>query len=68
MKTNAGIKKIVQESRQIFRTPENLLYYESKDFEEAERKFIKYILQSGGLRSLETARLGHGDASDRGKG
>lgn len=68
MKTNAGIEKIVQISRRMFRTPENLLHYDDKDFEEAERKFVKFMLQSGGFRSMETARLDTGDAPDRGKG
>ena len=68
MKTNAGIKKIVQESRRMFRTPENLLHYDDKDFEEAERKFVKFMLQSGGFRSREAARTGETDAVSRRKG
>lgn len=68
MKTNAGIEKIVQKSRRMFRTPENLLHYDDKDFEEAERKFVKFMLQSGGLRSSETVRLQEGDIPDRRKG
>jgi hypothetical protein len=56
MKANAGIKKIVRESRRLFRTPENRLHYSEKDFEEAERKFVKFMLQSGGFRSMEKER------------
>jgi hypothetical protein len=50
MKANIGIKRIVEQSRRLFRRPENLLHYEEKDYQEAERKFVKFMLESGGVR------------------
>jgi hypothetical protein len=46
-KSNAGIKKLTQKYRAIFRIPENLNHYSEKDFHTAERKFLKYALEDG---------------------
>ena len=56
MKTNQGIKKIVRESRRAFRIRENLLYYRPEDFEAAERKFVKFVLERGGLQAMASTR------------
>lgn len=39
-----GINLLLKRYRRMFRTPENLNHYSKKDYEKAERKFIKYIL------------------------
>jgi hypothetical protein len=41
---NSGIKLLLKRYRKIFRIPENLNHYSKKDYEIAERKFIKYVL------------------------
>ena len=56
MKANIGIKRIVEESRQIFRRPENLLHSSETDYQEAERKFVKFMLESGGVRQDKRRR------------
>jgi hypothetical protein len=35
---------LLKRYRKIFRIPENLNHYSKKDYEIAERKFIKYVL------------------------
>jgi hypothetical protein len=39
-----GIHLLLKRYRKIFRIPENLNHYSKKDYEIAERKFIKYVL------------------------
>ncbi len=46
-RTNPGIKKLTQKYRTIFRIPENLNHYSKKDFQIAERKFLKHALEDG---------------------
>jgi len=46
---NAGLKLLLRKYKKIFRIPENLNYYSEKDFQEAERKFLKYALVGGKL-------------------
>ena len=41
---NAGFKLLLKKYRKVFRIPENLNYYSEKDYQEAERKFLKYAL------------------------
>lgn len=41
---NAGIQLLLKRYRNVFRIPENLNHYSKKDYEIAERKFIKYVL------------------------
>ena len=40
-----GIKRIVENCRNVFRRKENLEYYSEKDFKNAERKYVKYCLK-----------------------
>jgi len=42
-----GMQRIVKEYRRQFRIPENLNHYSKKDFQEAEKKFLKFCLQKG---------------------
>jgi hypothetical protein len=53
-KENRGIKQLLNRYRDIFRTPENVDYYSSGDYQIAEKKFLKYALLNGiGLDSME---------------
>ena len=38
---NPGVVMLISKYRKMFRIPENLDYYSSEDFLDAERKFIK---------------------------
>jgi Holliday junction resolvasome RuvABC ATP-dependent DNA helicase subunit len=42
-----GIKLLIQNLKKEFRIPENLEYYSEEDFQEAEKKFLKFCLQNG---------------------
>ena len=39
-----GLKSLIEKYRRLFRTPENLNHYSTKDLKEAERKFLKFSL------------------------
>jgi hypothetical protein len=45
---NRGMKALVRYYRDKFRIPENTGYYEKKDLERAEKKFIRHCLTEGG--------------------
>lgn len=47
MHAKPGVVRIVKEYRKIFRIPENLNFYSAKDYQKAERKFLKYALYNG---------------------
>jgi hypothetical protein len=42
-----GIRLLIQNLKKEFRIPENLKHYSEKDFQEAEKKFLKFCLQNG---------------------
>lgn len=44
---NTGIKALLKKYKEMFRTPENLNHYSEKDYQAAERKFLKHLLFSG---------------------
>jgi len=44
---NAGIKLMLKKYKKVFRVPENLNYYSNKDYQIAEKKFLKYALLKG---------------------
>ncbi len=44
---DVGLKLLVEKYKKLFRIPENLNYYSEKDYQEAERKFLKHILVKG---------------------
>jgi hypothetical protein len=48
---NAGIKQMVSMYRRMFRVRENMEFYSEKDFVAAERKFLKYALLQGAMKS-----------------
>jgi len=58
MKTNmhdtAGIQRIVNRYKAIFRIPENLNFYSREDLLTAERKFLKFAIMNGGFDSPQT--------------
>jgi len=41
------MKQLLNRYRDIFRTPENVGYYSSRDYQIAEKKFLKYALLNG---------------------
>jgi len=46
-KENEGMRLLLKHYRKIFRISENLNYYSKKDYEIAEKKFLKYTLLKG---------------------
>ena len=44
---NAGIEKLCESYREVFRIPENLNHYSEEDFKKAEKEFVKYCLLRG---------------------
>ena len=50
-KQNAGIKSLVKKYRRIFEIPENLNYYSEADYKIAEKKFLKYAILEGKVRT-----------------
>ena len=51
---NPGVARLLKEYKKLFRIPENLNFYSEKDYQRAERKFLKYALYTGRVeRRLE---------------
>jgi hypothetical protein len=51
---NPGVTRLLNEYKKIFRIPENLNFYSEEDYQQAERKFLKYALYTGRIeRRLE---------------
>ena len=46
---NIGTRALIRKYRQAFRISENIDYYSAEDYKNAERRFIKYAVQSGGV-------------------
>ena len=44
VKESAGIQLLVKKYKKIFRIPENLRHYSTKDYKTAEKKFLHYAL------------------------
>ncbi|MCP4373432.1 MAG: hypothetical protein GY797_35825 [Deltaproteobacteria bacterium] len=44
---NDGVQLLVDKYKKKFRISENLKYYSKKDYPVAEKKFIKYALNTG---------------------
>lgn len=42
-----GMDRLVEKYRQQFRIPENLNYYSERDFERAERAYLRLCLNRG---------------------
>jgi len=42
-----GIQRLIRNLKKEFRTPENLDHYSEEDFQEAEKKYLKFCLQNG---------------------
>jgi hypothetical protein len=41
---NSGMELLIQQYKKKFETEENINYYAHRDFNRAERKYIKYLL------------------------
>ena len=41
---NIGMELLIQQYKKKFETEENLNYYAQEDFVQAERKYLKYVL------------------------
>ncbi len=54
MHATAGIQRIVNRYKALFRIPENLNFYAPEDLLNAERKFLKFALMNGGFESFQT--------------
>jgi hypothetical protein len=39
-----GLRRLIRQCRNEFRSPENLNHYTEEDFREAERKYIRFCL------------------------
>ncbi len=48
---NKGAKQLLKKYRKSFRIPENLDFYSEEDFKIAERKFLKYLIQRGNIKT-----------------
>lgn len=46
-KKNVGLKLLIDKYKKAFRIPENINYYSDKDYQNAEKKFIKHSLTKG---------------------
>jgi hypothetical protein len=44
---DAGLKRVLQRARKVFRIPENTEYYSVEDYKLAEKKYIKYCVLEG---------------------
>jgi hypothetical protein len=42
-----GIELLIERYKKNFRIPENLNHYFEEDFQEAEKKFVKYCIVNG---------------------
>ncbi len=49
----AGIQRIVNRYKALFRIPENLNFYAPEDLLSAERKFLKFAIMNGGFEFLQ---------------
>jgi len=47
--SNSGIKTLIMKYKNEFRIPENLNYYSDEDFKKAERCYLKFLFNEGGL-------------------
>jgi hypothetical protein len=50
-KQNEGIQLLVRKYRAMFEIPENLNHYSEKDYKMAEKKFLKYAMLEGKVRT-----------------
>jgi hypothetical protein len=47
----AGIKSLVKKYRTMFEIPENLNHYSKEDYKIAEKKFLKFAILEGKVRT-----------------
>ena len=44
---NIGIKRLIKKYKESFRIPENVNHYTKKDYQAAEKKYVKFALNRG---------------------
>lgn len=49
VKNENGLQRLVMHYQDLFETDENLKYYSAHDYQNAKRKFVKYLLDSRGM-------------------
>lgn len=54
-KAGTGIENLIRRYSRAFRIPENLEHYSRRDFERAEKRFVKHCLEQGCTLSREDA-------------
>ncbi len=42
-----GLENLLDKYRALFRIPENLNFYSKKDYRKAEKKYLKYCINTG---------------------
>ncbi len=45
LKSENGLQNLVKYYKNIFETEENIYYYNADDYQNAKRKFVKYLLK-----------------------
>jgi hypothetical protein len=48
-----GLRRLIRQCRNEFRSPENLNHYTEEDFREAERKYIRFCLTGNPVNPAE---------------
>lgn len=46
-KTNAGLRQMIKQGKEMFRIPENTDFYSEEHYKLAEKKFIKFCVIGG---------------------
>jgi len=49
--TKTGMERLVETYRVQFQIEENVNYYSQEDYRAAERKYLKYVLETGRVES-----------------
>jgi hypothetical protein len=49
---NSGLRKLIEKGRALFHTRENIEHYSGKDYQKAEKKFVKFCVLEGRCGSL----------------
>ena len=44
---DAGLRRMIERGREMFRLPENTQYYSEEHYKQAEKKFIKFCIIEG---------------------
>jgi hypothetical protein len=58
-----GAKRLVNKFKNNFRIPENINHYSKEDYQQAEKKYLKFCLTTGMCEDRLETRAGDGDKS-----